>query len=447
MADNEAAPAKKGGWLKGIFGAVGGMVSGVVVMYLTPWVDKVAKPPAPVANFSVEYDGATVHFQNQSQPRGEGWWDFGDGSPLVPVSSDTEFLAHTYPRPGDYTVKLAIHNVLGEANERSVPIRLDGAAAAPKPRITSLEAVPAHQCGTGVAAFAPATFRLLSTVEQANLYVWDYGDERPIEVTADAAKCRHVTFPKPGRYVVKLVAINGTQHDERCATITVAEAPATSLSLVLNVSDNATRVEKEDRQVNLGVTLPAEFTGNAYPFARPFKASPGYTIADVLVPPCVPNAPPTHLGTQTAMTLDCAGLGIRSARTVQLQLSPDRQLVTVTGELVRQTGLTALSMPVVLRQQRRVAAHQANPVTATLALPNPGGTTSTLLHLPPIPPDWVDSQRSVLLEVRSGGQVIWQGSQLPRGALVTVGGRRCVLTTTLTAEQMRVDLADAPATN
>ncbi len=111
MAEKEEeAPAKKGGWWKGIFGAVGGMLSGVVVMYLTPWVDKVVKPPAPVANFSVQYDGATAQFQNQSQPRGEGWWDFGDGSPLVPVSTDTEFLKHTYPRPGDYTVKLAIHN-------------------------------------------------------------------------------------------------------------------------------------------------------------------------------------------------------------------------------------------------------------------------------------------------------------------------------------------------
>jgi hypothetical protein len=138
MAEKEEeVPAKKGGWWKGILGAVGGMLSGVVVMYLTPWVDKVVKPPAPVANFSVEYDGATAQFQNQSQPRGEGWWDFGDGSPLVPVSTDTEFLKHTYPRPGDYNVKLAIHNVLGEANDRSVPIHIDGPTALNKPQVAS----------------------------------------------------------------------------------------------------------------------------------------------------------------------------------------------------------------------------------------------------------------------------------------------------------------------
>src|SRR5260370_720331 len=83
MAEKEEASGKKS-WWKGILGAIGGMISGVVVMYLTPWVDKVAKPPKPVANFSVDYDGATVRFHNLSLTRADGWWDFRDGSPPVP---------------------------------------------------------------------------------------------------------------------------------------------------------------------------------------------------------------------------------------------------------------------------------------------------------------------------------------------------------------------------
>jgi PKD repeat protein len=416
-------------------------------MYLTPWVNKVAKPPAPLANFSVTADGTTVHFQNQSQPRGDGWWDFGDGSPLVPVSSDTEFLAHTYPRPGDYTVKLTIRNVLGEENDRSAPVHIDGAPTADKPRISSLEARPTHRGAQPGVVYAPATFCLESKVEHANLFVWDFGDERPCEVTTDAAKAKglHVTFPRPGRYVVKLVAVNGMQHDERTTAVTVAEAPANSVALMLTVTDDAARVETADRQVNLGVTWPVEFTGASYPFERPFKAAPGYTIADVVIPPAAAGARQAQMGTQLAMTFDGAAAGLRSAKAIKFQLSDDRQKLTASGELIRQAGLTSLSTPLLLKQQRRVPVHQVNPVTATLTLPQPGATATAQVQLPPLPPDWTDSRRQVQFALRAGDQAVWQDSQLPRGSLVTVGGRRYLLTATVTGEQVRVDLTDSPA--
>src|SRR5260370_26481758 len=102
-------------------------------------------------------------------------------------------------------------------------------------------------------------------------------------------------------------------------------------------------------------------------------------------------------------------------------------------------------MQLVLRQQRRVPVHQAHPVSATLTLPGAGVTTSALLKLPPIPSDWLDCQRKMQLEVRAGEQSLWQDSQLPRGAIVAVGGRRYLLTTTVVNNQMRVDLVDATA--
>ncbi len=446
MADKEETASGKKSWLKGLFGALGGLASGVVIMYLTPWVDKIAAPAIPVPNFSITTEGAMAHFQNQSEPRGDGWWDFGDGSPLVPVSSDTEFLNHTYPRPGDYTVKLSIRNVLGEEKERSVPVHIDGTVDQPK--VVSLDAVAAH-VGTappGV-VYAPATFRLVSKLENAKLCVLDLGDERPAQVLTDAAltQAQHVTFPKAGRYAVKLIAVNGALHDERTATITVAEAPVNSLSAILTVTDDATRIETADSPVNLGVPFPADAAGNVYPFERSFAAAPGYTIADVMIPPPMPNAPQTQMGGQPGMVLNCAALGIHSAQNVQFKLSADRQKLTVTGELLRgAAGHSTLSMALVVQQQRRVPAHQVNPVSATLAAPEPGGTAAALLNLPAVAPEWVENKRQVQLEVQAGGQVIWQGSQLPQGVAVMIGGRRCLLTTTVLNDQVRVDLVDAP---
>ena len=200
MAEKEEAAGKKS-WWKGILGAIGGMISGVVVMYLTPWVDKVAKPAKPVANFSLDYDGATVRFHNLSPTRVEGWWDFGDGSPLVPVSTDSEFINHTYPRLGDYTAKMSLRNQLGEEDDRSVPIHIDGKPAAEAPQVVSLQAVPAHQCDKGGVVYAPATFRLVSKVEHADVCMLDLGNDRPCELVTDpaVARCHHVTFDKPFR--------------------------------------------------------------------------------------------------------------------------------------------------------------------------------------------------------------------------------------------------------
>src|SRR5579871_2432740 len=120
MAEKEPAP--KRGWLKTIAGTVGGLLSGAAVMYLTAAFNQVVKPAKPVANFKYEFTGVTVRFQNLSGS-GQGWWDFGDGSALEPVAN-RDAVTHTYARPGDYTVKLSLQNILGEESERSVTVHL-----------------------------------------------------------------------------------------------------------------------------------------------------------------------------------------------------------------------------------------------------------------------------------------------------------------------------------
>src|SRR6266849_5833345 len=100
------------GWLKTLFGTMLGLASGAAAMYISPLVNGVIKPGRPLANFAVETDGLTATFHNRYT--GEGWWDFGDGSPLEPAMHDQASLSHTYPRPGTYTAKLTVRNFIGE---------------------------------------------------------------------------------------------------------------------------------------------------------------------------------------------------------------------------------------------------------------------------------------------------------------------------------------------
>src|SRR5437667_12632476 len=121
MSEEKAAVTAGGkrGWLKTIIGTVTGLFSGAAMMYLTPLVERVVKPAKPLANFAVEQQSLTVTFHNCSNG-GEGWWDFGDGSPLEPVSPKQPSITHSYANSGAYTAKMSIHNFVGDESERSV---------------------------------------------------------------------------------------------------------------------------------------------------------------------------------------------------------------------------------------------------------------------------------------------------------------------------------------
>src|SRR5438093_13377830 len=103
MSEEKAAvtAGAKGGWLKTIIGTVAGLFSGAVMMYLTPLVERVVKPAKPLANFAVEQQSLAVTFHNRSNG-GEGWWDFGDGSPLEPVSPKQPRVTHSSANPRPY---------------------------------------------------------------------------------------------------------------------------------------------------------------------------------------------------------------------------------------------------------------------------------------------------------------------------------------------------------
>src|SRR5205823_35193 len=145
----------------------------------------------------------------------------------------------TYPGPGDYTAKLTLRNLIGEESERPVTFHLDTPHTEP-PAILALDVAPVSP-----GAFAPATFRVASKTRNTQLCIWDVGDDRPFEISADTPESqeRLVTFPKPGGYVIKLAAVSGTQAVEKSEVVYVNEPPAGAVAVVLSVSDDATRVE------------------------------------------------------------------------------------------------------------------------------------------------------------------------------------------------------------
>jgi hypothetical protein len=427
------------GWLKAVIGTFAGLVSGALVMYASPLLDKVVRPARPMANFGVEADGLAVTFHNRSQGA-SGWWDFGDGSPLEPVVPDEQVVSHVYASPGDYSVKLTMRNYLGEEHERQVVVRLQTDQGDP-PLIASLDAIPLSP-----GSFAPATFRVLSRVKNANVCVWDLDEDRPLEVTTDPSGTldRLVTFQRAGGYVIKLAAVNGGRSAQRSEIVSVLEPPAGAITAILSVSADATQVEKRSKKHTFAQSFPPESKDGVFRIDRQVPAEAGYQITGV----SLQTAAGQGQGGpgQPTLSVDPSAAKAPGARNLQLRVADNHRSVRLTGELVRAGGLgrrgapPSLALPVLLHEERQSSVSlPAVPMSGTLALPG-----SLVLPLPPVPENWVDVHRQMRLELRDGDRVIWQESQLPRGATVTVRNQRYTLTAVPVGEQVRIDMGATP---
>jgi hypothetical protein len=429
----------KRSWLKAGLGTVAGLLSGAALMYLTPLVDKVIKPAPPLANFEARAEGLTVTLHNLSGTGAglEGWWDFGDGSPLVPLADQD--VSHSYQRPGDYTVRLSVRNLLGESNERSVPVHLESGSPEP-PRILSLDALPLMP-----QAQAPATFRVASEVKNAQLTVWDLDESRPFEVLPAAAgrQERLVTFEKPGNYVIKLAAFNGQQNEQKSVAVAVRPAPAGSLTVELDVTDQVVQVERKDRSCQVIERFPASAKGLIHRFEHKLSATPGWSICDA----CLEQGkkPGPGMQGQARMVLDPGSLGLSSVRNLVLERDADGKTARLSGELIRDSDSRrpppTLSMWLVLREERRRPVAR-NPIPVLAALPVPG---STQLQLPPLSSGWELKDRRLRMELREGNRSLWQATQLPGNIPVTIRGRRLVLSAIQSGDRIQVNLADAAA--
>jgi PKD repeat protein len=423
MAEGEPTPKK--GWLKAILGTIGGLLSGAVAMYATAALNQVVKPSKPVANFKYDCTGTTVRFQNLSGA-GQGWWDFGDGSALEPVAG-RKVVTHTYARPGDYTVKLSLQNILGEEADRAVAVHIDAAgnSADGPPRVASLEADPVSPGG-----YAPATFRVAAKVQNAQVCLLDFGDERPPEVLPGSTAERLVTFKEPGGHVVKLIAINGSRLDAKTEIVNVEECPCGSVSAVVNISDSAVRLVSRQR----GVELHGD---------DPQSASEGFVITDVSVPA---GGQTVSLNGRTVLDLDPAALGLKHARNVKVQILNGGTAVQLTGDPGQdwKGRPQVLKATLILTEQSRVPVNQERETSTTLALPTGRQPSTATAALPSVTDDWVDVKRQARLKLLDGEKVLWQGA-LPSSATFAVGNRSCVLGVTAANGGLHFELRDAPA--
>jgi PKD repeat protein len=152
-----------------------------------------------------------VRFRNLSRNAKRHAWDFGDG-----VSSADEAPAHTYGKPGLYTVRLRASNDLG--SDERVREKLVKVAHEDEP-LADFRALPRE----GPAPLA-VEFEDLSTGAVAEWH-WDFGDLFAGEKrTARDRNPAHV-FRVPGRYTVRLrvVGPHGEDLEEKARYIHVTD--------------------------------------------------------------------------------------------------------------------------------------------------------------------------------------------------------------------------------
>lgn len=343
MAD-EKKPGVVRGWFKGVLGVFGGVGAGVLGMYANAIVNTVAKPSKPVANFAVAADGLTVTAQNHATGD-SGWWDFGDGSPLEPFDPNQPNVAHTYPKPGGYAVKLTVRNFLMEENDRSVPVDLTAAApAALPPSVTGLTVEPIG----GPRPVAPAAFRVRGEVKNADRVVLTLGEK--MEVTTDSGPFeRLVVFEKPGEFPIQLIGLNSNkQGDEKFQMVKVEAAREGTLSVVLRVTDTIPKVDRKDVPVSVALPLPAK--GAKPMMERMIPAEPGYTLTEV------------RLGKVTSPAM----------KNLKAEMTSDKKAVKMTGEwaavgdgATKAAGGSDVVVPLTLVQERTVSRQGPTDAVAT----------------------------------------------------------------------------------
>lgn len=389
-------------WLKTTIGTALGLISGAMAMYFTSFVDRVIKPAKPVANFAVHQSGLTVSFENRSVGADRLRWDFGDGSPLEFLPGDETVVRHNYAKPGTYTVKLVVTNLVNETNERAVTIEVKDNRAekgtGDKPVIADITVRPPGKPGQPV--YAPATFQFEATADNSSLLIWDFGDGKGVQTGESTMQW---TFDKPGTYTVRVCAFNGKQKVEQRVPVTVHEAPPQTIRVTLTVTTSGTRVETKPRSVRASRELSVA-RGQAMPRSidQVLPATPGWEISRV------------------ERQVDAS----RSRNVIDIVplVASDRKTVKVVGTvaLPGTPGVAVLHEELILIEQRRVPTTLETSEPFVVSVPVPG---SQVLRLPDLGGEWLDVQRRYSCVVTVENEVVWRGPQLPQGVSVKVGGK------------------------
>lgn len=394
-------------WVKTVVGMVLGLISGAVAMYFTSFVDRVIKPAKPVANFAVQASGLTVSFENRSVGGDRLRWDFGDGSPLEFVADNQPVIKHTYAKPGNYNVRLAVTNLVNETNERTVTIEVKDAkpekATTDAPMIADITVRPPGKSGQPV--YAPATFQFEATADNSSLIIWDFGDGKGVQ-TGDSAM--QWTFDKPGTYTVKVCAFNGKQKVEHKVPVVVQEAPTQAVRVSLSVATTGTRAETKSRAVRTSREISVA-RGPSQPRSidQTLTATPGFEITRVEVRSDASRS--------------------RHVKDVVALVSADQRSVKVVATLdpPANPSVALLNEEILIVEQKKLPAALDASEPFVLSVPVPGTQT---LRLPDVGMDWIETQRKYTCVVKVDDQEVFRGPQLPQGVTVTVGGRSYRLT-------------------
>jgi PKD repeat protein len=412
------------GWLKAAVTSVVGLIGGAGLMYFSPLLDRVIKPGAPVANFQSETQGLKVVFHDRSSNGTEGWWDFGDGSALEPYQPSAETVTHTYAQPGPYTVKLSVRSLFGQENDRTVTVVLNQAPASTAPAVEKLEVIPLQ---TG--AYAPATFKVVSAVKNAEICVLALGGNQPLKVITDTAGTqeRYVTFKYPGTHVIQLAAYGHKQTVEKSQTVHVEKQPAGAVMALLNVTHQVVDVETKDLNEFLRLDFPATEKGAVANVSRDIVVRDGFSV----------------VAAKFSRDLAKEANVVRGAR---LEVLPDRKTVRLTCQLLKNSrGPTNWVAPVLLNVEKRSAPQPRAMAEVGVQIPVPG---KALLPVPMPQGRSVSQQHSLSLQLQYGERTFWQSAQLPRTDSFALNGRQYRLTATEVGNQVQVQVDEVrPAVN
>jgi PKD repeat protein len=432
------APARGGvigGWFKTVAGGTVGLASGVAMMYATAIVDKVVKPPKPMANFSAKADGLTVTCE--SKAIGEsGWWDFGDGSALEPFDATKPQVTHSYVKLGNYNVKLTVRNFLAEENDRTVPVDVGtqtaAAATSATGPVAQLTVTPITPNPT-----APATFKVTGQVTNADKAFLDIvspgvtqaggvGSPHRIQLTPAGGVIETlIVVDKPGEHAIQLFGQKGNEVIKQAAFVTVAAPKDGAVAAYLRVTDTGTKIETRRWPVNVPVSLPAK--GSPKSFEKILTGLPGYQIQDAKITSAISKA----------------------ATGLKATIAADKQTVKLTGEwagafdaVARLAGGTDLMVMLELTCVRSVQV--VTPTTVSLRLNGSTGTAT----LPPLPTGLSNGQRQVDLELcvyqHTGERTVMTTGQLTPGKPlrkpIKWGPQNFVMDATLTGQQATVTL-------
>ena len=314
----------------------------------------------------------------------------------------------------------------GDENDRNVTDQPRWPSAPSTPVTPTIESFKVE----AIKADAPATFRVVSQVKNADWCIWSVSDDRPMEISKDASGERYFTITEPGFHTVKLAAVSGgNQPVERAESVWVDVGNSAAAGATLLVTFQAAEVKRMPKEVNVPITFPHDSKEQTFPFSVTHVESE-YQIAGAkfLQPP------------QTT-----------SVKDVHLTISPDKTKVVLSGELVKPGGIMALQRnpapvkwtpTVVLSLEKRLppVVKTLEPIMANLKLPG-----TTVLPLPKLSKHWDVRSASLTLELRDGANVVYKGYTFPASATVNFKNEPYQFTATQGPDGIHLDMVSAKA--